>query len=188
MSDADERRSAQARALAERALVLLMTEIGDDDVPLIVLGRLVPEVLTRDTGASIPQHLGTADVDVLLLTHLDARTDLGRVERALKRLDFKAHAEAWRWRGPVDGRPCSSTTARAARKGPLRSSAPARSPTRSRPSAAHSSRSGRYMRPNDFGPSSFAEQSLQVDPELDPATLRADAADVVDRFVAGLRL
>jgi len=32
MSDADERRSAQARTLAERALVLLMTEIGDDDV------------------------------------------------------------------------------------------------------------------------------------------------------------
>lgn len=45
----------------------------------------------------------------------------------------------------------------------------------------------RYMRPNAFGPSSFAEQSLQVGPELDPATLRADAVDVVQRFFAALR-
>jgi hypothetical protein len=40
----------------------------------------------------------------------------------------------------------------------------------------------RYARPNDIGPTSYAEQSVQVDPELDLARLRADAVDVVARF------
>jgi hypothetical protein len=105
MSNMDEARSAETRARAERALVLLAYEIGDEDVPLIVLGGLVPEVLTRNEGAVIPQHLGTTDVDVLLITHLDADADLGVVERALERLEFRPHGEAWRWRGRIDGRP-----------------------------------------------------------------------------------
>ena len=46
----------------------------------------------------------------------------------------------------------------------------------------------RYARPNDFGPTSYAAQSLQVDTELDPATLRADAVDVVERFFRSLGL
>jgi hypothetical protein len=46
----------------------------------------------------------------------------------------------------------------------------------------------RYVRPNDIGPTSYAEQSLQVDPELDRATLRADAVDVVERFFQAVGL
>ncbi len=53
------------RSPAERALCTLAAHIADDSVPLIVLGGLVPEILTggRETG---PRHLGTTDVDMLL--------------------------------------------------------------------------------------------------------------------------
>jgi hypothetical protein len=46
----------------------------------------------------------------------------------------------------------------------------------------------RYARPNDVGPSSYADQALQVDPELDERTLRADAVDAVERFFRALRV
>jgi hypothetical protein len=44
----DERRSRETRARAELALVRLVHELGDDDVFLVVLGGLVPELLVRD--------------------------------------------------------------------------------------------------------------------------------------------
>jgi hypothetical protein len=71
---------------------------------LVVLGGLVPELLARADGL-IPAHLGTTDVDVLLITHVDPDADLGCVERALERMGFTpdAGADGWRWRGPVDG-------------------------------------------------------------------------------------
>ncbi len=279
MSDTDEARSAETRARAERALVLLVNEVGDENVPLIVLGGLVPEVLTRYEGAVIPQHLGTTDVDVLLITHLDADTDLGAVERALKRLGFKPLSEAWRWRGRIDGRPvkveflcdledrpegqvisptgcaelaavnlrgtgyvardwaweelsatapdggevrvrvrfaglkgyllskCVAVRTRGLEKdyydfafvllhnragGPEGAAAQLRESALSDALPALRSISlevrERYVRPNDIGPTSYAEQSLQVDPELDPATLRADAVDVVERFFRALLL
>lgn len=102
----DEQRSRQTRARAELALVRLLYELGDEDVFLVVLGGLVPEVLARDE-ALVPVHLGTTDVDVLLITHLDPDADLGGVERALERLDFKPdpNEDGWRWRGPIDGVP-----------------------------------------------------------------------------------
>ncbi len=46
--------------------------------------------------------------------------------------------------------------------------------------------SGRYAGPRDIGPASYADQALQVDPELDNATLRQDAVDAVGRFFASL--
>jgi len=102
----DEQRSRQTRARAELALVRLLYELGDENVFLVVLGGLVPEVLARDE-ALVPVHLGTTDVDVLLITHLDPGADLGGVERALERLDFKPdpNEDGWRWRGPIDGVP-----------------------------------------------------------------------------------
>jgi hypothetical protein len=42
----------------------------------------------------------------------------------------------------------------------------------------------RYGRTADVGPTSYAEQALQVDPTADAALLRADAVDVVQRFIA----
>jgi hypothetical protein len=221
----------------------------------------------------MPQHLGTTDVDVLLITHLDADADLGSVERALKRHDFELRGEAWRWRGLIDGRPvnieflcdlddrpegevispagCSELAAVNLRGtgyvardwaweevraiGPDGSEVSVRVrfaglegyllskcvAVRTRglqkdyydfafvllhnraggPEAAAAQLRGgalsvlrhtfvevraRYVRPNDIGPTSYAEQSIQVDPELDLARLRADAVDVVERFFQAL--
>lgn len=102
----DEQRSRETRARAELALVRLLHALGDEDVFLVVLGGLVPEVLAGDEGL-VPEHLGTTDVDVLLITHVDPDADLGAVERALEQLDFKPDPseDGWRWRGPVEGVP-----------------------------------------------------------------------------------
>jgi len=102
----DEQRSRETRARAETALVRLLHALGDEDVFLVVLGGLVPEVLTGDE-ALVPEHLGTTDVDVLLITHVDPDADLGGVERALEQLDFKPDRseDGWRWRGPIGGVP-----------------------------------------------------------------------------------
>jgi hypothetical protein len=100
----DEERSRETRARAELALVRLVHELRHEDVFIVVLGGLVPEVLARDD-ALIPEHLGTTDVDVLLVTHVNPDADLGGVERALERIGFRpdAGADGWRWRGPVEG-------------------------------------------------------------------------------------
>ncbi|HVZ37584.1 MAG TPA: hypothetical protein VG963_34420 [Polyangiaceae bacterium] len=99
----DERRSREARAYAELALVWLLHELGEEDVFLVVLGGLVPEVLAGE--GPVPEHLGTTDVDVLLISHIDPEADLGAVERALQQLEFKpdVNEDGWRWRGPVAG-------------------------------------------------------------------------------------
>jgi hypothetical protein len=100
----DELRSSATRARAELALVRLLNELREEDVFLVVLGGLVPEVLARGGGLT-PTHLGTTDVDVLLITRVDPDADLGGVERALERMEFApdAGADGWRWRVPVEG-------------------------------------------------------------------------------------
>ncbi len=102
----DERRSRETRARAELALVRLLHALGDEDVFLVVLGGLVPEVLASDE-ALVPKHLGTNDVDILLITHIDPDANLASVERALERLAFKADPseDGWRWRGQIDQAP-----------------------------------------------------------------------------------
>lgn len=101
----DERRSRDTRARAELALLRLVYELRNDDVFLVVLGGLVPDVLARDD-ALIPEHLGTTDVDVLLITHVEPDADLGGVECALERIEFEPDptADGWRWRGKVNGK------------------------------------------------------------------------------------
>lgn len=100
----DDERSPAARARAERALCTLAAHIADDDVPLIVLGGLMPEILTegRETG---PSHLGTSDVDMLLVAHLEQTDGLTRIEAALEVAGFSTQPgeNGWRWRGIVDG-------------------------------------------------------------------------------------
>lgn len=99
-----EERTRETRARAERALVRLLHELGDKEPFLVVLGGLVPDVLTEDDPA-VPEHQGTTDVDVLLITHVDLDADLGPVERALTSMDFEPdpREDGWRWRGPIDG-------------------------------------------------------------------------------------
>jgi hypothetical protein len=47
----DEQRSRETRARAETALVRLLHALGDEEVFLVVLGGLVPEVLAILCGA-----------------------------------------------------------------------------------------------------------------------------------------
>jgi hypothetical protein len=58
MTLVDEQRSRETRARAELALVRLLHALGDEDIFLVVLGGLVPEVLASNE-ALVPQHLGT---------------------------------------------------------------------------------------------------------------------------------
>ena len=86
----------------------LLHTLGDEDAFLVVLGGLVPEVLAGDD-ALVPEHLGTTDVDVLLISHVEPDANLGRVERALEQLDFKPDPseDGWRWRGPIERVPAT---------------------------------------------------------------------------------
>lgn len=103
----DLERSPAARLLAEKALLRLLVALRDHDIPIVVLGGLVPEGLTRDQQPPAPQHLGTTDVDVHLglSLQLDATQDLGALEDALREASFSPDAttEGWRWVTRVDG-------------------------------------------------------------------------------------
>lgn len=274
----DEQRSRESRARAELALVRLIHALGDEDIFLVVLGGLVPEILASDE-ALVPEHLGTTDVDVLLITHVDSDADLSSVERALERLDFRPdpNEDGWRWRGPIDGvsvkleflcdlpdyregeviqpRGCRALSAQnlrgtgyvardfaweelsgelddgttvtvrtrfASLEGYLLSKCVAvriRAATKDYydlvyvlrynraggpEKAAHRLLNGeltddlaplratlievreRYVKTTDGGPVGYSEQAVEVEPSADPATLRADAVDVVRRFFTAL--
>jgi hypothetical protein len=274
-----EQRTRETRARAELALVRFAHELRDEAVFLVVLGGLVPEVLAADDGL-IPEHLGTTDVDMLLITHIEPEADLGSVERALERIDFRPSEteDGWRWRGAVDGVPvkleflcdlpdhrehevirprgctklaamnlrgtgyvahdftqehltgdladgtrvtvtvrfagldgyllskCVAVRTRAATKdyydlayvllhnraggpeqaargllaGKLTSKLPALEST-------FVEIAERFGRTTDIGPRSYAEQSLEVEPDGDERLFRADAMDAVQRFLAPLR-
>jgi hypothetical protein len=99
-------RSPAARQRAEAALVRLAWELRDDDPLLVVLGGLVPHVLAEHEQGIIPEHLGTTDIDILLITQVDTDANLSAVERALAQLEFgPTDSDGWRWRGVVDGSP-----------------------------------------------------------------------------------
>lgn len=91
--------------LAERALVALLDALDGEDAEIVVLGGLVPEVLAGGQEPPAPDHLGTTDVDILLVSHLTLKEDQGNVERALEAIGFKPGDGGWRWRGQVDGTP-----------------------------------------------------------------------------------
>jgi hypothetical protein len=100
----DDVRSAEARARAEQALVWLVSGFDGVEVDLIVLGGLVPEILTRGVEPATMGHLGTTDVDLLLITRVDQDDDLGAVEASLTKLGFEPEEKGWRWRGSVGDR------------------------------------------------------------------------------------
>lgn len=102
-SDFELERSPEARALAEEALLRLLAMLGDEDVHLVVLGGLVPGMLTR--GLDAPGHLGTTDVDIHVSFHADSSQDLGTLENALERAAFEPDPkiDGWRWRTQVSG-------------------------------------------------------------------------------------
>lgn len=97
----DEERSPEARQRAETALVRLLHGLGQDAPSITVLGGLVPEVLAAGVELA-PPHIGTADVDLLLITHVDETARLAIVETALLHMRFRAvDNDGWRWRGTV---------------------------------------------------------------------------------------
>ena len=100
----NEERSPEARMRAERALVALAHHVGDETVPLIVLGGLLPEILTEGQDTA-PRHLGTTDVDMVVAAYLNLGSDLAQLERALDAIGFECDAAqgGWRWRGTMDG-------------------------------------------------------------------------------------
>ncbi len=103
--DSTLERSPAVRVLAERALVALLDALDGEDAEIVVLGGLVPEVLAGGQEPPAPDHLGTTDVDILLVSHLTLKEDQGNVERALEAIGFKPGDGGWRWRGQVDGTP-----------------------------------------------------------------------------------
>jgi hypothetical protein len=90
--------------LAERALVALLDKLDGAEAKLVVLGGLVPEVLVGGQEPPAPGHLGTTDVDILLVSHLTTEEDLGHVEQALRAIGFEPGDGGWRWRGAIDGK------------------------------------------------------------------------------------
>jgi len=74
-------------------------------VELVVLGGLVPEILTRGQAELIPTHLGTTDVDLHVSFGVDSDRDLGSLEHALETIGAEPDPkiDGWRWRIPVGG-------------------------------------------------------------------------------------
>lgn len=104
MTPSEPERSPAARVLAERALVSLMATLDNENLDLIVLGGLVPEVLVGGQDPPAPVHLGTTDVDLLLTARLATDQDLGGLEAALRAIGFSPFEKYWRWRGEVSER------------------------------------------------------------------------------------
>lgn len=99
-------RSPEMRRRAERALVLLLWELRETAIAPIVLGGLVPEVLASGLEPAAPAHLGTTDVDLLIVFELDADSDLERLEPALQRAGFEIDVRTqggWRWHTDLEG-------------------------------------------------------------------------------------
>jgi hypothetical protein len=89
-------RSREARALAEAALVRLVSAYGETP-EFVLLGGLVPDLLCS---SAAHQHVGTTDVDVQVDLEIQGGSgNAARLERALRESDFTPSGEyAWRWR------------------------------------------------------------------------------------------
>ena len=89
-------RTRDARGLAEAALVRIAAGFGSTDIPLVVLGGLVPELLCA--GTNVP-HQGTTDVDIQINLEVEIDGEHAfQLEEALVAAGFAADPErAWRW-------------------------------------------------------------------------------------------
>lgn len=105
VSDFELERSPEARALAEDALVRLLDALDGHELNLVVLGGLVPELLTSGQGDETPAHLGTTDIDIHISLVADTDSDLSALETALEAIDAEhdATVDGWRWLIPIDG-------------------------------------------------------------------------------------
>ncbi|HEY5985508.1 MAG TPA: hypothetical protein VIV12_03855, partial [Streptosporangiaceae bacterium] len=92
----EPQRSRQARALAESALVRIVSAYGETP-EFVLLGGLVPDLLCSEASR---QHVGTTDVDVQVDLEIEAGAgNADRLERALRAARFEPSGQyAWRWR------------------------------------------------------------------------------------------
>jgi hypothetical protein len=104
MSDFELERSPEARRLAEDALFRLLDALEGHELSLVVLGGLVPELLTGGQGEDIPTHLGTTDIDIHISFVAGAESDLSALETALEAIGAEPDPKIddWRWLIPVD--------------------------------------------------------------------------------------
>ena len=97
-------RSPEGRALAELALTRLMHHLGPRRHDLVLIGGLVPGILTSDGG---PTHVGTTDVDLAVEIGLVSDDlDFGWLEAALASSGFEIDPDdrsGWRWRSWFPG-------------------------------------------------------------------------------------
>jgi hypothetical protein len=87
-------------------VIAFFHELRDSNVPLVLLGGLVPEILTEGQTPPVPHHLGTTDADLLIDMQLAESADLSAIERCLDRMGFEPEtlsAGGWRWLGTVSG-------------------------------------------------------------------------------------
>jgi hypothetical protein len=63
------------------------------------------DVLSGGREIASARHLGTTDVDILLVTHVEEGADLLPLEQNLRKLRFRPREGGWRWWGTVDDRP-----------------------------------------------------------------------------------
>lgn len=105
MSDFELERSPEARELAEDALVRLIDALAGHELDLVVLGGLVPELLTASEEFDTPGHLGTTDIDIHISFVADPESDLSALEAALEAIDAEPDPkiDGWRWLIPIDG-------------------------------------------------------------------------------------
>jgi len=103
----EPRRSREARARAETALVRVLWHLTGTTARPIVLGGLVPDILVGGVEPAPPPHLGTTDVDVFVRLGVEEDdSTLLAMERALRAAGFAPDGRpmgGWRWRGDVDG-------------------------------------------------------------------------------------
>lgn len=105
MSDFDLERSPEARELAVSALVRLLDALEGHELDLVVLGGLVPELLTGGQEHETPAHLGTTDIDIHITLVADPESDLSALEAALEAIDAEPDPkiDGWRWLIPIEG-------------------------------------------------------------------------------------
>lgn len=91
----EPQRSRRARALAEAALVRIVSAYGETP-EFVVLGGLVPDLLCSQAPR---QHVGTTDVDVQVDLEIQAGTgNAARLEQALRTARFTPSGQhVWRW-------------------------------------------------------------------------------------------
>ena len=161
--DTEPERSPAARRRSEAALVALLHELGDFDPPLIVLGGLVPDILTRGQDVRVAGLCGYLLAKSTAIRERGAEKDYYDFAYILifNRLGGPAQAASELKDGKLKHRIQSMKT-------------------------VWREVSDRFGAPERVGPKAYAVQALLVDPAEDEFRLRQDAVSAVGEFIETL--